>query len=393
MVSKEARRQWTPKASPQLKLVLEAWGLVQTQPDSYIVPESSIPRLLSALARQLSGGMRPVQAVEQLLEFFIKACAGQVHFLYVWRAFSKVIKLHAKYDSTIHASTVELMTTKFEEMRDVALSMLEKEVDGMVDAYQSRVLKGSQLAETISSTADLRSKTDMLEDLCGSCGLKASSRCELSLSLDEFTDLLLSWHHDVTSGQLKLAATPAVPAAGQMSVLLHIYDVCDDVHKLNKILAHEQSPLKFGGIFHAGIEVNGLEWSFSIPRKTEMAGISCVLPRLHPQYRYRQTVQLRPTVLSPGDVAGLISELLDEFPGDSYDLLRRNCCHFADEFSRRLGAGRIPGWVHRLARVGALVDDVLQRFSKAHGQHGLVKCGNSVDGIQSKRCRDPISAC
>ncbi|CAK0852127.1 unnamed protein product [Prorocentrum cordatum] len=91
-----------------------------------------------------------------------------------------------------------------------------------------------------------------------------------------------------------------------------------------------------------------------------MPGISCDEPREHPQHNYRQTIELKRTQLTAEQVAELISQLIEEYPGDDYDMLRRNCCHFADDFSRRLGAGRIPGWVHRLARLGARVDTALQ---------------------------------
>jgi hypothetical protein len=147
----------------------------------------------------------------------------------------------------------------------------------------------------------------------------------------------------------------------RLPVLLHIYDVSqeDSVHKINKWLAHRKNPLKFGGIFHAGVEINGLEWSFGASDKETVPGISCCEPRSHAQHRYRETVVLKPSKLSKGDVGELLSKMLEEYPGDDYDLLRRNCCHFADDFCRRLGAGGIPSWVHRLARVGAGVDNVM----------------------------------
>merc|ERR1719321_1562426 len=92
-------------------------------------------------------------------------------------------------------------------------------------------------------------------------------------------------------------------------------------------------------------------------------GISCVEPKTNPQHTFRQTVSMKYTKVAPEDVAELISLLIEEYPGDDYDLLRRNCCHFADDFSRRLGAGRIPSWIHRLARVGARVDGALQALT------------------------------
>jgi len=55
----------------------------------------------------------------------------------------------------------------------------------------------------------------------------------------------------------------------------------------------------------------------------------------------------------------VISALIEDYPGHDYHILRRNCCHFADDFCRRLGVGGIPSWIHRLARVGAEIDTLL----------------------------------
>jgi hypothetical protein len=41
----------------------------------------------------------------------------------------------------------------------------------------------------------------------------------------------------------------------------------------------------------------------------------------------------------------------NKWPGDSYDFLRRNCCHFCDELCSQLAPGNskgaIPGWLNR----------------------------------------------
>ena len=34
------------------------------------------------------------------------------------------------------------------------------------------------------------------------------------------------------------------------------------IQNLNVFLAHPLSPFKFGGVFHAGVEIGGEEWSF-----------------------------------------------------------------------------------------------------------------------------------
>ena len=41
-----------------------------------------------------------------------------------------------------------------------------------------------------------------------------------------------------------------------MLVCLHVYDVSleEGIQKLNKVLANKLSPVKLGGVFHAGVE-------------------------------------------------------------------------------------------------------------------------------------------
>merc|ERR1711972_908310 len=100
-------------------------------------------------------------------------------------------------------------------------------------------------------------------------------------------------------------------SGGGHPVKLHIYDVSQEesVQKINRILAHKQAPLKLGGVFHAGVEVNGLEWSFGYQPNDTKYGVSCVQPKTHPQHHYRQTVVLKRTQLSPERIANTISNL------------------------------------------------------------------------------------
>merc|ERR1739848_640113 len=85
---------------------------------------------------------------------------------------------------------------------------------------------------------------------------------------------------------------PAVSSAGAVDVkdfikqgghevILHIYDVSqeDSIRRVNKVLAHKMSPVKFGGVFHAGVEVLGLEWSYGFSEVETQAGVSCVEPK------------------------------------------------------------------------------------------------------------------
>lgn len=150
-----------------------------------------------------------------------------------------------------------------------------------------------------------------------------------------------------------------------LDVHLHIYDVSREasIQRLNAFLANRMSPLKLGGVFHAGIEVDGAEWSFGRSEDPDSTGVTKVDPKCDEQHHFRETVPLPRTSLTSPEVAGLISQLQIEYPGRDYDLLRKNCCHFADDLCQRLGVGRIPGWVYRLARIGARIDAVQRPLS------------------------------
>eukprot|EP00850_Spirogloea_muscicola_P024731 SM001396S00200 [mRNA] locus=s1396:623:1985:- [translate_table: standard] len=69
-------------------------------------------------------------------------------------------------------------------------------------------------------------------------------------------------------------------------------------------------------------------------------------------YTYRESVHLGVTAHSAAKVAYLVVELKREWQGRQYDLLKRNCNHFCDAFCQRLGVGRIPPWVNRIANAG-----------------------------------------
>merc|ERR1711972_1081735 len=95
------------------------------------------------------------------------------------------------------------------------------------------------------------------------------------------------------------ASKPAAPTSvAQMPVghmvYIHVYDVSqtEGIQKLNRILAHKHAPLKLGGVFHAGVEVNGLEWSFGYQPHETRSGVGCNTPKEHPQHHFRQTVKM-----------------------------------------------------------------------------------------------------
>lgn len=134
-------------------------------------------------------------------------------------------------------------------------------------------------------------------------------------------------------------------------VVLHIYDLGKQFAGVNMVCKAIGT-----GAFHAGVEVYQTEWSYggscNGPTGT---GIFCCPPKGCEAHSYREAIEMGNTSMSKQDVNKLINKLKLEWKGQQYDLLRHNCCHFADALCLSLGVGPVPGWVTSLAGVGAML--------------------------------------
>jgi len=151
-------------------------------------------------------------------------------------------------------------------------------------------------------------------------------------------------------------------STGGALVTLHIYDVFgySAVKHLNRIVA------LFGtGAFHSAVEVFGLEYSYGFmddPPGT--TGVYSCEPGKCEAHSYREQLLMGQTNYCQLEVEALLEDLKQEWLGQEYDLLRRNCCHFSDAFCRRLGVGGIPTWVNNLAAAGATLGNGFRQFKK-----------------------------
>lgn len=387
-----------------LEAALESWA--ECGPDGYLLQESAVPPALELIASRIPGSRDSPRTTEMVVDMFLptaseddasifqkmlRSRAGYIHLLHFWRAFGEASRLlsglRVEDDSdaaeVAPRSGAERLAEEVETLRDTLLRELERHpaVLPSEQGYEAQSMPLSAFIALVRGAAEMSFAPDfwhsMEQGVCSGKPLDETSK----LKWDDLTSVLISWLREAAAwkapdlgeegedgeaaGQEAAPSAEKAPKEEGMPVLVHIYDVSreDNVHKLNKWLAHKRNPFKFGGVFHAGVEVNGLEWSFGMSLMDSVPGVACSVPKEHPDHRYRQTVKLRCTQLSAEEVADVISQLIEDYPGDDYDLLRRNCCHFADDFARRLGAGRLPGWVYRLARVGAMVDSALQRVA------------------------------
>ncbi|CAJ1406970.1 unnamed protein product [Effrenium voratum] len=143
------------------------------------------------------------------------------------------------------------------------------------------------------------------------------------------------------------------PRLEETSVILNVYDVSNSsgIQWINALFANHYSPVKFGGIFHIGVQVGSKEWSYGY--KAEGSGVFWTPPLFQACHHFRESICMANAKLSQVEIAAIMKELEAEWTGPSYNVFRRNCCHFADAVCQRLGVGSVPEWTYRLANIGS----------------------------------------
>eukprot|EP00928_Gymnodinium_smaydae_P099046 TRINITY_DN9353_c0_g1_i2.p1 TRINITY_DN9353_c0_g1~~TRINITY_DN9353_c0_g1_i2.p1 ORF type:complete len:367 (-),score=58.95 TRINITY_DN9353_c0_g1_i2:55-1110(-) len=113
------------------------------------------------------------------------------------------------------------------------------------------------------------------------------------------------------------------------------------------------------GIFHCGVEVYGLEYSFVYFydgwEDDSLPGIRRDHPRRNPQFIFRESLPLGCTPLSPEEIRELMSGLNDRWAANSYQIIENNCVSFADALAAALQVASVPRWVHGLAATATAV--------------------------------------
>lgn len=61
------------------------------------------------------------------------------------------------------------------------------------------------------------------------------------------------------------------------------------------------------------------------------------------------------TDLGPKEVRSFMEKLSQDYPGNSYHLITKNCNHFCNDVCTKLTGKAIPRWVNRLARLGRIL--------------------------------------
>ncbi|KAF4353500.1 hypothetical protein F8388_013792 [Cannabis sativa] len=112
------------------------------------------------------------------------------------------------------------------------------------------------------------------------------------------------------------------------------------------------------GVYHSGVQVHDVEYAFGA-HDHATTGIFEVEPKVCPGFTFRKSILIGRTDLGPKDVRTLMEKLAEEYSGNTYHLITKNCNHFCNDVCIRLTGKPIPRWVNRLARLGLFCNCVL----------------------------------
>jgi energy-coupling factor transporter ATP-binding protein EcfA2 len=138
------------------------------------------------------------------------------------------------------------------------------------------------------------------------------------------------------------------PKPPETPVTLHVYDL--NAGHINAITG----TLGLGGVYHAGVEVFGVEWTFGSGHPD--GGVYPNPPRQSTKGNLVQSLPLGPTALTCEEVTQELTRLAVEWPASKYHLTRSNCVHFCEAFVGVLKCRAIPTWVNRLAKTGSMIN-------------------------------------
>ncbi|XP_039052690.1 deSI-like protein At4g17486 isoform X2 [Hibiscus syriacus] len=104
------------------------------------------------------------------------------------------------------------------------------------------------------------------------------------------------------------------------------------------------------GVYHSGVQVHGIEYAFGA-HEYPTTGIFEAEPKQCEGFSFRKSILIGKTELGPMDVRGIMEDLAEEYKGNAYNLITKNCNHFCNDACIRLTGNPIPSWVNRLARI------------------------------------------
>lgn len=138
--------------------------------------------------------------------------------------------------------------------------------------------------------------------------------------------------------------------ASTTTVRVHVYDLNANYNDL-------AYPIGLG-IHHSAVEIYDREYAFGYHDDANVTGVFDIAPKSAPHpAKYRETIEIGASLLTEDQFADALEALRRDFPGPSYDLLKRNCNTFTETMVKVLTGKSVPGYVNRLANLGAVAHD------------------------------------
>lgn len=147
----------------------------------------------------------------------------------------------------------------------------------------------------------------------------------------------------------------AVAAPLGALVTLHVYDLVDADHPGAVPALNTALWLTGIGLFHTGVVVNDVEYTYAGHWEQGVTGVVEGVPRAAPGAVFRTAIPYGRVERGTVDVEEVLDEVADAYEGAAYNLLTRNCNVFCDDLLRRLTGRGSPGWVNRLAGLAVRV--------------------------------------
>lgn len=97
--------------------------------------------------------------------------------------------------------------------------------------------------------------------------------------------------------------------------------------------------------------VHGVEYAFGA-HEHPTTGIFEVEPKQCPGFTFRKSILIGRTDMGDKEVRAFMEKLAEEYSGNTYNLITKNCNHFCNDACLQLTGKPIPSWVNRLARLG-----------------------------------------
>ena len=106
------------------------------------------------------------------------------------------------------------------------------------------------------------------------------------------------------------------------------------------------------GLYHSGIEIQGVEYSYGGNINNPGTGVFTSAPLTVDNAIYFCSYNVG-TCSDITKVYSTLESVKDRFKANEYSLINQNCNHFSEAFCLELLGKAVPSYVNRLARMGS----------------------------------------